>query len=116
MKISRDYHYDSAHWLPCVPDGHKCGRMHGHTYRLTVTLAGDLDYKGWVMDFADIDATVKTWLDRLDHHVINDEIPNPTVEVQLLWWWDKLSPSLPVYELCLREGLNNSAIYRGSEA
>lgn len=113
MDIERTYHYDSAHWLPAVGASHKCGRMHGHTYTLTVMLAGDLDAEaGWVMDFADIDDVVDDWLYRLDHHVLNDEIPNPTVEIQLQWWWEKLA-ELPLRRLRLVEGVSNAATYEG---
>lgn len=114
MQISCQAHYDSAHWLPNVPEGHQCGRMHGHTYQLTVTIEGPVDADGFVIDFAHIKNAVKPWLAKLDHRVINDEIDNPTVEVQLVWWWERLTRSLPgLCELRLQEGLNNAAIYRG---
>lgn len=112
MKISRDFHYDSAHLLLHVPEGHKCGRLHGHTYILTVTVQGPVDDVGWVMDFADVDSMVKPLVDALDHRYLNEIIDNPTVENQLLWLWDKMS--LPgLCELRLQEGLNNSACYTG---
>lgn len=114
MRIRREFHYDSAHRLPNVPDGHKCGRLHGHTYRLIVELTGPVDpTTGWVMDFADIDAEVDLYLSDLDHHYLNDVIDNPTVENQLIWLWERLSDDLPLSELTLFEGLNNSASYRG---
>jgi len=109
MNISCEFHYDSAHLLPNVPDGHKCGRLHGHTYLLTVTVAGPVDPDtGWVCDFADIKQVVTPIIDLLDHCYLNDVpgLDNPTVEVQLQWLWDKLA-TLPVVELRLREGLNN---------
>lgn len=118
MQITCEFHYDSAHWLPNVPDGHKCGRLHGHTYTLTVVVGGDVGADtGWVMDFADIKDTIRPWLARLDHRQLNDEIPNPTVELQMLWWWERLNRSIPgLVELRLREGMSNTAIYRGEEA
>lgn len=116
MPISREYHYDSAHWLPSVPKAHKCGRMHGHTYRLTVTVDGTLTEQGWIMDFADIDKQVRPWLSRLDHRIINDEIENPTVEIQLKWWWTRLSRSLPLTSLELYEGISNRGSYSGPNA
>lgn len=114
MKIRREFHYDSAHKLPNVAQGHKCSRLHGHTYRLIVELDGPVDpHTGWVMDFADIDAEVDLYLADLDHHYLNDVIANPTVENQLIWLWDNLAPALPLSELTLFEGLNNSATYDG---
>lgn len=113
MRIRREFHYDSAHRLPNVPDGHKCGRLHGHTYRLVVEVDGSVAADtGWVMDFAHIDAEVDLVLADLDHHYLNDIIENPTVELQLEWLWNALR-ALPLHELTLFEGLNNSASYRG---
>jgi 6-pyruvoyltetrahydropterin/6-carboxytetrahydropterin synthase len=112
MKIRREFHYDSAHRLPNLGEWHKCSRLHGHTYRLIVTLDGPVDpEKGWVMDFADVDRRVTPVIDQLDHRYLNDVLENPTVELQLEWLWDALSPSLPLHELTLYEGLNNSATY-----
>lgn len=116
VKISCAFHYDSAHWLPHVRRTHKCGRMHGHTYHLTVVIDGTVDDDGWVMDFAAVKEQVRPWLSRLDHRLLNDEIDNPTAERQLEWWWERLSKSLPgLCELRLQEGLNNSATYRGDD-
>lgn len=114
MRIRCEFVYDAAHYLPYVRKTHKCGRLHGHTYVLTVFIDGDLDEHGWVMDFAEVKEQVYPWLSRLDHHVLNHEIDNPTVEVQLHWWWDKLVRSIPgLAELWLQEGRANAAIYRG---
>lgn len=114
MRISCEFHYDSAHQLPHVPPGHKCGRLHGHTYTLTVTVEGPVRDDGFVIDFADIKTALKPILDRLDHHYLND-IPglhNPTVEVQLPWIWNLLDiPGLT--ELTLQEGKSNAATYTG---
>lgn len=117
MQISCEFHYDSAHWLPLVREGHKCGRLHGHTYQLTVIVDGPINDVGWVMDFADIKDQVRPWLARLDHRLINDEIENPTVENQLLWWWERLNQSIHwLYEVRLREGISSTASYRGDPA
>jgi 6-pyruvoyltetrahydropterin/6-carboxytetrahydropterin synthase len=114
MILEREFHYDSAHYLPNVPEGHKCGRMHGHTYRLIVTIAGRVDeHTGWMLDFSDIDQAVKPLVDRLDHHVINDVLPNPTVELQLIWFWDQLAGKIPLLRLRIFEGLKNSGTYEG---
>jgi 6-pyruvoyltetrahydropterin/6-carboxytetrahydropterin synthase len=111
MRLSSEFHYDSAHYLPMVPPGHKCGRMHGHTYHLTVTLDGPVREDGFVIDFADVKTAIAPLIEQLDHHLINDVIDNPTVENQLLWLWDRID--LPLHELSLREGEKNTATYRG---
>ena len=116
MKLSCEFHYDSAHRLPHVPEGHKCGRLHGHTYHLTVTVDGPVRDDGFVLDFADIKAAVKPVIAQLDHYYLN-EVPgleNPTVEVQLEWLWDRIGLS-ELYELQLREGESNNCVYRGAD-
>lgn len=113
--IHCEFHYDAAHYLPNVPDGHKCGRMHGHTYHLTVTVTGAVDPdSGWVMDFADIKSYVKHAIHTLDHHLLNDVdgLENPTAENQVRWLWSVLSTVLPALsQLRLQEGVGNSVIY-----
>lgn len=116
MRIQTEFHFDSAHRLPHVPPGHKCGRLHGHTYRLLVTLDGPVRDDGFVIDFADVKAIVNPLIKRLDHHYLNDipGLENPTVEVQLEWLWDRI-PLTELVELTLFEGLHNSATYRGPQ-
>ena len=114
MRITTEFHYDSAHRLPLLPDTHKCSRLHGHTYRLLVTLDGDVGMDGFVIDFADVKAAVDPLIKQLDHYYLNDIIDNPTVEVQLEWLWERINlPGLA--ELTLFEGLTNSATYTGTE-
>ena len=73
MDIYKEFTFDAAHLLPAVPPGHKCGRLHGHSFRVEVHVGGDLDPKlQWVMDFADIKAAVKPVFARLDHYYLND--------------------------------------------
>lgn len=112
MQLTCDVHYDAAHYLPYVPEGHKCGRMHGHTYQLTVVVEGPLQADGFVADFADIKTEIAPLIHQLDHYLLNDVVANPTVENQLIWLWHRIKlPGLT--ELRLREGLSNAAIYRG---
>jgi 6-pyruvoyltetrahydropterin/6-carboxytetrahydropterin synthase len=98
MKISRFYTLQAAHRLPRVPEGHKCGRLHGHTYRVKVTLEGELDSDdGWFADFADIDAVYQTLVHaRIDHTYLNDTIENPTTENMCLWMIAVLRPAIPL--------------------
>lgn len=113
MKIgSQKFHYDSAHFLPEVPEGHQCGNLHGHTYRLFVDLSGPVREDGFVIDFAEIKEIVEPLVKQLDHRLINDIIPNPTVENQLIWFWERINHPL-LASLTLYEGLNNYATYEG---
>lgn len=116
MRITCEFHYDSAHMLPYVPPGHKCGRLHGHTYLLTVTVSGEVNNIGWVVDFADIKEAINPIINQLDHHYLNniDGLQNPTVEIQLPWIWDRIAPKLPgLTRLTLQEGIANRAEYEG---
>lgn len=90
ISISRQYRFEAAHFLPDVPDGHKCKNMHGHNYRIVVTVNGKarfggIDERGFVMDFAELDAIVCPLLQLLDHKILNDTIRNPTAEHIAFW-------------------------------
>jgi 6-pyruvoyltetrahydropterin/6-carboxytetrahydropterin synthase len=113
INLSREFTYEAAHYLPMVPEGHKCGRMHGHSYHLTVTVRGPIQADGFVMDFAEIKSAVAPVIERLDHHTLNDILENPTVEWQLVWLWEQLRDLPWLYELTLGETDTSSATYRG---
>lgn len=98
MEIFKEYGFESAHSLPNVPAGHKCARLHGHSFRVRVTISGPVgDQSGWVMDFADLKAAVQPTIDDLDHRYLNEieGLENPTSEVLAEWIWDRVAPDLP---------------------
>ena len=117
MEIYKKFTIESAHWLPNVPDGHKCGRLHGHSINIIISVADSVDEQsGWVMDFADIKTAFKPIYHLLDHNCLNniDGLENPTSENICLWIWEKLKPELPnlsQVEVC--ETCNSGCIYRG---
>ena len=83
MQIYKDFHFESAHRLPNVPEGHKCARLHGHSFQLRIVVSGDApEPSGWVMDFSDIKQVAKPIIDQLDHYYLNDipGLENPTSE------------------------------------
>ncbi|AXV05054.1 GTP cyclohydrolase I type 2 [Euzebya pacifica] len=86
--IAKRFTFDSAHMLPNVPEGHKCGRVHGHTYQVKIFLRGPVDeHAAWIVDFGDLKARWKPIEERLDHHMLN-ELPgleNPTAERLAAW-------------------------------
>ena len=73
MIIFRKFTFDSAHYLPNVPENHKCRQMHGHTYKLTIFIEGmpDKEY-GWIIDFALVKKAVEPIIQVVDHKLLND--------------------------------------------
>ena len=94
MELIRAFSFDAAHLLPKDPDGHKCKRLHGHTFHFKIHLKGNVDPKtGWLMDFGDIKKVVKPLIENyLDHYYLNDVegLENPTSENIAIWIWNKL--------------------------
>jgi 6-pyruvoyltetrahydropterin/6-carboxytetrahydropterin synthase len=117
-RLERSYRFEAAHFLPKVPAGHKCARMHGHSYRIEIAIEGELqDDLGWVMDFAEIDEHVTPLVRQLDHQVLNeiDGLANPTSELLARWWWQRLAPQLPgLCEVAVAETPTSRCIYRGA--
>jgi len=98
MEIWKQFTFEAAHRLPNLPDGHKCRRLHGHSFTVRIYAAGDLDPDlGWVVDFAVIQRAFEPIYDRLDHHYLNeiDGLENPTSEMIARWIWPQLKPRLP---------------------
>jgi 6-pyruvoyltetrahydropterin/6-carboxytetrahydropterin synthase len=101
VRISKDFTFEAAHVLTQVPPDHKCARMHGHSYRITIVIGGGVDAdQGWLRDHAEISVLMKPLVETLDHRFLNDipGLENPTFELLAKWFWDRLKPSLP--ELC----------------
>ena len=96
-EIARSYSIEAAHRLPHVPAQHKCARLHGHSFRITLTVGGEVDpVLGWLLDFAAIDAAFVPLFAVLDHHYLN-EVPgleNPTSEILARWVLERVR--LPV--------------------
>ncbi len=97
VRLVRKYGFESAHRLPLVPEGHKCSRLHGHSFRVEVAVHGGVDEAlGWFIDYAEIDATCRPVIGPLDHRYLN-ELPgleNPTSEHIAKYIWDRLAPTL----------------------
>jgi len=117
MIIFKQFSFDSAHFLPLVPDGHKCKGIHGHTYQLIVYIEGELDPKiGWVMDFAVLKDAVNPIVDMLDHKLFNniEGLENPTCENVAVWLWNKIKPLVPqLKKIELHETPTSGVIYEG---
>lgn len=105
--------FDSAHFLPKVPDGHKCARMHGHTYRIKIAVSGPVDpVSGWVIDYADVKAEWCHLKGNIDHCSLNDVLENPTCENIAQWIADRLEfAGVVVSWIDLRETVNCGVVW-----
>jgi 6-pyruvoyltetrahydropterin/6-carboxytetrahydropterin synthase len=117
MRLFKEFSFEAAHLLPNVPEGHKCRRLHGHSFHVRVTVDGPVGVdSGWVMDFADLKAAFGPVHDKLDHRYLN-EIPgleNPTSERLAEWIWRELAPALHgLVEIEVRETCTTGCVYRG---
>jgi 6-pyruvoyltetrahydropterin/6-carboxytetrahydropterin synthase len=114
VRVKAAFDFEAAHRLPHHPG--KCRELHGHSYRLVVTVerpvAGDT---GMAIDFADLKQVVKRdVVDRLDHTYVNDLIDNPTAEVMAVWIWNALrAPLAGLTEVELWETRGCAVVYRG---
>jgi 6-pyruvoyltetrahydropterin/6-carboxytetrahydropterin synthase len=116
MEIFREFRFEAAHRLPNVRDGHPCARLHGHSYRVQVTVRGPVGADtGWVLDFADISAAFLPLREQLDHHCLNDiaGLENPTSENLARWIWDRLAGTLPLAAVQVRETDSSGCVYTG---
>lgn len=117
MDVFKTFTFEAAHRLPHVPDGHKCSRLHGHSFRVEIHVSGEPGEKsGWVMDFAEIKSAFDPVRERLDHRYLNDidGLENPTSENIARYIWDLLAPGLPgLSQLVIHETCSAGCIYRG---
>jgi 6-pyruvoyltetrahydropterin/6-carboxytetrahydropterin synthase len=117
VELKKDYRFEAAHFLPCVPAGHKCARMHGHSYRVELAVTGEVDPRtGWLIDFQVID---DAWVDlyrRLDHRTLN-EVPgldNSTCENLAAYIWAAVRPTVPqLSAVTVWETVDACCVYRG---
>jgi 6-pyruvoyltetrahydropterin/6-carboxytetrahydropterin synthase len=118
MDIFRVFTVEAAHRLPHVPTGHKCARLHGHSFRIEVHVGGPVDpATGWVMDFADLKRAFAPTFERLDHHYLNEieGLENPTSENLARWVWEQVKPVVPgLTRIVIHETCTSGCSYSGS--
>jgi 6-pyruvoyltetrahydropterin/6-carboxytetrahydropterin synthase len=119
VRLSKTFHFEAAHDLPTFPPGHKCRRLHGHSFRFDVVVEGEVDpANGYLIDYGDISKMVEPLVKRLDHYYLNEieGLSNPTSENLAKWLWDGLKPTLPLLSLVIvHETCSSSCEYRGGE-
>ena len=109
VELVKEYRFEAAHRLPNVPSGHKCARLHGHSFKFELHIVGPVNAKtGWFIDFGDLYDAWKPLHDLLDHNYLNEieGLENPTSEILAKWVWDRMRPTIPslvrvtVHETC----------------
>jgi 6-pyruvoyltetrahydropterin/6-carboxytetrahydropterin synthase len=117
-EVYREFAFEAAHLLPCVPEDHKCRRLHGHSYRVRVHVEGEVDPStGMVVDFAEIAAAFEPLGDALDHRYLNevDGLENPTSENLARWIWDRLEGTLALCRVVVSETCTSGVEYVGRD-
>lgn len=109
VRLIKEYRFEAAHRLPRVPEGHKCARLHGHSFKVELAIFGAVNSDtGWFIDYGDLDTLWQPIHELLDHNYLNEVegLENPTSEILAKWLWDRLKPKLPslarviVHETC----------------
>lgn len=117
VRLVRSFTFEAAHRLPNAPAGHKCGRLHGHSFCVEVTCEGDADADtGWLIDFGEVKRLFTPILDQLDHYYLNeiDGLENPTAENLARWIWGRLKRELPqLAQITIAETCSSRCEYRG---
>lgn len=117
VRLVKSFDFEAAHWLPSFPEGHKCRRLHGHSFRVEIIVEGDVaPEKGYLLDYGEIKAAIEPIKQRLDHYCLNEiaGLENPTSEVIAAWVWRALKPSLPLLaEVVVHETCTSRCHYAG---
>lgn len=115
--LCKDFEFEAAQALPQFPAGHKCRQVHGHSFKVTISVRGPVDeVTGIFFDHAVISDAMRLLVAQVDHAYLNDVpgLENPTIENMSRWFWEKLHPQLPgLYEIVLHETPRARCVYRG---
>jgi 6-pyruvoyltetrahydropterin/6-carboxytetrahydropterin synthase len=113
-----EYSIDAAHWLPNVPEGHKCGKMHGHRYDIRFEVSGVPDSTGWITDYAEVRNGIDPFIEKMDHAILNDihGLENPTCENIVLWLKARLCWLTGLSKIEVRETARAGCVWRRQNA
>ncbi len=116
-QLTKVFYFEAAQTLPKVPAGHKCGQLHGHSFKVEISVEGEVNPEtGWVYDHAVISRAMRPLLERLDHAFLNDipGLENPTIELMAVWFWERLAKDCPgLSEIVIHETPTARCAYRG---
>ena len=117
VRLTKDFQFEAAQTLPKAPEGHKCRRIHGHSFKVEISVEGEVDdASGWLYDHAQISSAMKPLLQQLDHSYLNEiaGLENPTIENMAAWLWKKLEALCPgLCEIVVHETPTARCVYRG---
>ena len=117
VRLVHEFKFESAHRLPKVPAGHKCARLHGHSFKVELAIVGPMNPEtGWLIDFGELEEIWRPVYQTLDHNYLNDVpgLENPTSEILAKWIWDRMKPTLPMLDqVTLFETCDARCEYRG---
>jgi 6-pyruvoyltetrahydropterin/6-carboxytetrahydropterin synthase len=117
VELTKEFTFEAAHRLPRAPEGHKCRRLHGHSYHCEVAVRGEVDPEtGWFIDYGQIQAAIEPIRQMLDHRYLNeiDGLENATSENLARWIWERLEPLLPgLHRVTIRETCTSRCDYFG---
>jgi len=116
-RLTKDFYFESAQRLPRLPEGHPCKELHGHSFKVEVSIEGEVDPEiGWIYDHARISEAMEPIIEELDHSYLNDipGLENPTIENMAAWIWKRLALILPgLAEIVLHETPKARVSYQG---
>lgn len=114
-ELKQQFHIESARFLPNLPANHPCSKVHGHSFKIILTLVGELDPQiGWLFDYHKISELMAPLLKQLDHQMLNEIIglENPTSELLAKWIFDRSRPVIPLLKkVSIRETENTECTY-----
>ncbi len=117
MEIYKEFSIEAAHSLPNVPKGHKCARLHGHSFKIRLYVEGvPNEENGWIIDYADIAKAFEPSRKILDHSHLNEieGLNNPTSENLAIWVWNRIVSDFPkLSKVEVKETCTSGCIYQG---
>ena len=112
LVVTKSFEFSASHFLTKYHG--KCENLHGHNYRLEVSIVGEMREDDLVYDFVELKKIVKEKIvDPLDHTHLNDRFANPSAEIMAVWMWEQLENDVKLYEIKLWETSTCSVTYRG---
>lgn len=116
VRLTKTFSFEAAHSIPTFPDGHKCRRLHGHSFKFDVVVEGEIDLKlGYLIDYGEITRIVEPIVETLDHYHLNEieGLSIPTSEMLAAWLWNRIKPKLGLLsEIVVYETCTSSCSYR----